>query len=192
LKWLAAKLLDVQTDKFLQRLNKALSRFPHAIPLTRPRLLADQARPILSLTNQYGEGWLLTGEMVELAEQGIDNILCVQPFGCIANQVVAKGIEKRLRELHPTVNILFIDMDHNVSAANVLNRLHFLVRGAQSTMAASCGTEHLKPAAPQSRRAKLVRGVSRPVRVGIQVASVVAHEVDKVLDGLVDRLRPER
>lgn len=130
-KWWVAHLLDDQTDRLIRRINKAIAVFPHAIPLSRPRLLADAARPIVSLTNQYGEGWLLTAEMAELASVGAENILCVQPFGCIANQVVAKGIEKRLRELYPSVTVLFIDMDHNVSEANLFNRLHFLVRGAQ-------------------------------------------------------------
>ncbi len=140
IKWLASHLLDDQTDRLIKRINKVLEVYPHAVPLSRPRELAEAARPIVALSNQYGEGWLLTGEMIELAQRGADNILCVQPFGCIANQVVAKGIEKRLRELHPTINVLFIDMDHNVSEANLFNRLHFLVRGAEESLKAAQGT----------------------------------------------------
>ncbi|MBI5607653.1 MAG: 2-hydroxyacyl-CoA dehydratase [Deltaproteobacteria bacterium] len=139
-KWLASHLLDDQTDRLIKRINKVLEVYPYAVPLSRPRELAESARPIVALSNQYGEGWLLTGEMVELAQRGADNILCVQPFGCIANQVVAKGIEKRLRELHPTINVLFIDMDHNVSEANLFNRLHFLVRGAEESLKAAAHT----------------------------------------------------
>ncbi len=190
LKWLVAKILDHRTDALIQRLNKVLARFPHTVPLTRPRELAKAAKPILSLTNQYGEGWLLTGEMVELAERGVDNILCVQPFGCIANQVVAKGIEKRLRELHPTLNVLFIDMDHNVSQANLFNRLHFLVRGAETTLAAEpCSQEPVRLPVPQSRREALVRGMALPVRGGVHVAAVLRHEAGRALTGLMERMR---
>lgn len=189
-KWLVAKILDDQTDRLIQRLNKALTAFPHTIPLTRPRELAEAARPILSLTNQYGEGWLLTGEMVELAQHGVENIVCVQPFGCIANQVVAKGIEKRLKELHPNLNVLFIDMDHNVSQANVFNRLHFLVRGAETTMAEqACSTEPQRLPVPQSRREALVRGLGLPLRGGVAVAGVMRHEAGKALSGLMQRMR---
>ncbi len=178
LTWFVAKLLDLQTDRFLQRINRALQAFPHTVPLTRPRLLAKKASPVLSLTNQYGEGWLLTGEMAELAEEGIDNILCVQPFGCIANQVVAKGVEKRLRELHPNLNVLFIDMDHNVSEANLFNRLHFLVRGAETTLAApDCDPQPVNLPVPQSKREFIARG-------GAMAAQALWHEAGKLVANL--------
>ena len=71
---------------------------------------------------------------MKMAERGVENILCLQPFGCIANQVIAKGIEKRMRDLCPNLNILFVDLDANTSEANMFNRLHFLVKSARVSM----------------------------------------------------------
>lgn len=198
LKWLGARLLDRHFESLLQRINRALLAYPHAHPLSLPRALAQSAEPILALTNQYGEGWLLTGEMVELAEAGIDNIVCVQPFGCIANQVVAKGIEKRLRQLHPTLNLLFLDMDHNVSEANAFNRLHFLVRAAETTLAADLLGPRDAPLPPRTDHGASIwpipqsRRFAGAQRVGRQlhgVAQAVGFEAGKVLADWLERVR---
>ncbi len=133
---LIARALQAPADRFLRKVNAELAGFPYAIPISRPGQLAAQARRVMALSNSYGEGWLIPGEILELGEAGVDDILCLQPFGCIANQVVAKGVEKRLREVQPGLNILFADLDHNVSEANLFNRLHFLVRAAEATMKA--------------------------------------------------------
>jgi len=58
--------------------------------------------------------------------------LCLQPFGCIANQVVAKGVEKKMKDIYPGLDILFIDLDSDTSPANMMNRVHFLVRNAKN------------------------------------------------------------
>jgi predicted CoA-substrate-specific enzyme activase len=186
LKWLGARLLDDATDQLIGRVNRALEPFAYGHPLSRPRELAERAAPIVSLTNQYGEGWLLPGEMIELAEAGIDNIVCVQPFGCIANQVVAKGIEKRLRELHPTLNLLFLDMDHNVSEANAFNRLHFLVRAAETTLAA--GPQHRAgpPPTPAQRRTERNQRMAGHLH---GAARVLGHRAGRMLDDWVAALR---
>ena len=92
-----------------------------------PRELAAKASRILSLTHQYGEGWVLGGEIMDMAEQGVTKVVCLQPFGCIANQVIARGIESRLRAAHPSLELLFVDLDHNTSAANLFNRLELLI-----------------------------------------------------------------
>jgi predicted nucleotide-binding protein (sugar kinase/HSP70/actin superfamily) len=89
----------------------------------------------VDLTVQFGEGWLIPGEIMKMAERGVENVLCLQPFGCIANQVIAKGLEKRMRDLYPNLSILFVDLDANTSEANMFNRLHFLVKSAKTTMA---------------------------------------------------------
>ena len=94
--------------------------------------IANQAQQILSLNHQYGESWLIAGEVADFANSGIDNVLCLQPFGCIANHVIAKGAEKKMRELYPQLNILFLDADAGNSEANFFNRLHFFVDHAKN------------------------------------------------------------
>ena len=88
---------------------------------------------VLDLTNHYGEGWLIPGAMATLVEDGVKNILCLQPFGCIANHIVAKGAEKKLREIHPQLNLLFLDADAGISEVNFFNRMHFFLNHAKET-----------------------------------------------------------
>ena len=98
--------------------------------MTRPQnktKLAAKASRVLSLTHQYGEGWVLGGEIMDMADHGVTKVVCLQPFGCIANQVIARGIESRLRNAHPSLELLYVDLDHNTSAANLFNRMELLV-----------------------------------------------------------------
>ncbi|WP_392565434.1 acyl-CoA dehydratase activase-related protein [Utexia brackfieldae] len=111
----------------INKTNQILSQFNYYQPFHDIRDLANQAKTILSLSNQYGEGWLIPAGIMAFAQQGIDNVISVQPFGCIANHVIAKGIEKRLRDLHPSLNLLCLDFDDGAGEVNVLNRLHFMV-----------------------------------------------------------------
>jgi len=132
LDWALRLPLMVAADHFVATVNRRLASHPHTRPLHTPRGLAELAAPVLSLVNQYGEGWLIAAEVRAMAEQGVGEVLCLQPFGCIANQVVAKGVEGRLRELHPELRLLFLDLDPDTAPANLLNRLHFLVQGART------------------------------------------------------------
>jgi Uncharacterized protein conserved in bacteria len=88
---------------------------------------ANYAEEIIDLSNQFGEGWLIAGEIGHFARHNINKVVCIQPFGCIANHVVAKGIEKRLKKFYPKMNLLFLDIDSGVAEVNLQNRLHFLV-----------------------------------------------------------------
>ena len=88
---------------------------------------AKGAEKILSLGNQTGEGWFLTGEMVELIESGIPNILCMQPFACLPNHVTGKGMIKALRERYPSSNIVAVDYDPGSSEVNQLNRIKLMM-----------------------------------------------------------------
>ena len=89
---------------------------------------ANYAEEIISLSNQFGEGWLIAGEAASFARRGINKLVCIQPFGCIANHVVAKGIEKRLKHFYPPLNLLFLDIDSGMAEVHLQNRLHFLVK----------------------------------------------------------------
>lgn len=88
---------------------------------------AEAASEILSLSNQFGEGWLIAGEIAHYARKGVNKVVCIQPFGCIANHIVAKGVEKRLKTLYPNVNILYLDIDGGIAEVNLQNRLHFMI-----------------------------------------------------------------
>ncbi len=92
--------------------------------------LADKAKDILSLCNNSGEGWLLTAEMIALIEEGIPNILCVQPFACLPNHVTGKGMIKELRRRFPQANIVPVDYDPGASQVNQINRIKLMVSTA--------------------------------------------------------------
>ena len=109
-------------------------------------VMADKASRILSLGNQAGEGWLLTAEMVELIEHGVPNIVCCQPFACLPNHVVGKGMFREVRRRFPQANIVAIDYDPGASEVNQLNRIKlmistaFMMQGAEDGEAGASGS----------------------------------------------------
>ncbi|MEG1951925.1 MAG: acyl-CoA dehydratase activase-related protein [Bacteroidales bacterium] len=104
-----------------------LKKFKHYDGFHSIFSIAQDASQILSLSNQFGEGWLIAGEVQDLVKRNIHRVVCLQPFGCIANHVVAKGIEKRLKSKVPELQMLFLDLEPGVAKVNLENRLHFLV-----------------------------------------------------------------
>jgi predicted nucleotide-binding protein (sugar kinase/HSP70/actin superfamily) len=95
---------------------------------------ARTAQSIVQLTHQYGEGWLLSGEIGEYVKAGVQNIICLQPFGCIANHVIAKGVAKRIQNLYQDLNLLYLDLDAGISEVNYFNRLHFFLEQARTSI----------------------------------------------------------
>lgn len=93
--------------------------------------LANNVEGIISTGNQTGEGWFLTGEMVELIKEGITNIVCVQPFACLPNHIVGKAVIKRIRKLYPESNIVAIDYDPGASHTNQVNRIKLMLTVAK-------------------------------------------------------------
>lgn len=93
--------------------------------------LGEKAKQVLSLCNNMGEGWLLTGEMLELIEGGAPNIVCAQPFACLPNHVVGKATIKEIRRMHPTSNIVAVDYDPGSSEVNQLNRIKLMISVAK-------------------------------------------------------------
>ena len=89
--------------------------------------LAEKAANVVSLGNQTGEGWLLTGEMVELIENNVNNIVCIQPFACLPNHVTGKGMIKALKAKYPLANIIAVDYDPGASEVNQLNRIKLMM-----------------------------------------------------------------
>ena len=96
--------------------------------------LVSYAEPIVSIGNQTGEGWFLTGEMVELINENVPNIVCTQPFGCLPNHVVGKGVIKALRKRYPASNIVAIDYDPGASEVNQLNRIKLMLSTAENNL----------------------------------------------------------
>ena len=96
--------------------------------------LAAYARPIVSIGNQNGEGWFLTGEMIELIKSGAPNIVCAQPFACLPNHIVGKGVIKHLREAYPEANIVAVDYDPGASEVNQVNRIKLMLAAANRNM----------------------------------------------------------
>lgn len=92
--------------------------------------LAERASHILSLGHQMGEGWFLTAEIVSLIEDGVSNVICMQPFGCLPNHVTGKGVVKELRRVYPLSNVVTIDYDPGASHVNQLNRIKLMMATA--------------------------------------------------------------
>ena len=95
---------------------------------------AELAEKVVNLAGDFGEGWELPGEISHLATQGVENVVSLQPFGCIANHIISKGIEKKIKQVYPHLNLLFLDFDSSTSEANVFNRLHFMVENAKKSI----------------------------------------------------------
>jgi len=112
----------------------AFEKSKHFDPPARIETLAGYASQIVSIGNQTGEGWFLTGEMLELIHNGTNNIVCTQPFGCLPNHVVGKGVIKELRKKHPLANIVAIDYDPGASEVNQLNRIKLMLSTAQKNL----------------------------------------------------------
>ena len=110
--------------------TKEFAKSKHFTPPAKIQDLAKMAEPIVSTGNQTGEGWFLTGEMMELIHGGVNNIVCVQPFGCLPNHVVGKGVIKAIRHQQPEANIVAIDYDPGASEVNQLNRIKLMLSTA--------------------------------------------------------------
>ncbi len=94
--------------------------------------VADLASRFLSLGNQMGEGWLLTGEMAELMESGVENVVCVQPFACLPNHVIGRGMFNAIKHEYPGANLISIDYDSNISKVNQVNRIKLMINIAKN------------------------------------------------------------
>ncbi len=103
-------------------------RFDSPMPIEK---VAELTKPFLSIGNQYGEGWFLAGEMAELLTSGVPNIVCIQPFACLPNHVVGKGVIKQLKKAYPWANIAAVDYDPGASEVNQLNRIKLMLSTAK-------------------------------------------------------------
>ena len=114
--------------------KKALKKSKRFTPPSTIKETAALAKDLVSLGNQTGEGWLLTGEMIELIHNGASNIVCCQPFACLPNHIVGKGVIKELRAVFPESNIIAVDYDPGASEVNQLNRIKLMLSTANKNL----------------------------------------------------------
>ncbi|MEG2353467.1 MAG: acyl-CoA dehydratase activase-related protein [Clostridium sp.] len=141
-KYLSGKRVDmigsILAIKYIERyrnhIRKAMATSAKFGHIKYIQEIAKGASPILSLGNQSGEGWFLTGEMVELIEEGVKNILCVQPFACLPNHVTGKGVIKELKRRYEDINIAPIDYDPGASEVNQVNRIKLMLAIANKNL----------------------------------------------------------
>ena len=116
----------------MRKALNASQRFTAPLPIDK---IAHAASKIISLGHKTGEGWLLTGEMVELIEMGVPNVICMQPFACLPNHIVGKGVIKALRKQYPLANVVAVDYDPGASEVNQLNRIKLMIATAFENLA---------------------------------------------------------
>lgn len=135
--WKVMKINEIAknlVEMLRQPVRKPLRESKYFTEPDRIEKTADTAAEILSIGNQCGEGWLLTGEMAELIKSGVENIVCLQPFACLPNHVTGKGMMKALRKKYPKANIAAIDFDPGASDVNQLNRIKLMMSTAHKNV----------------------------------------------------------
>lgn len=124
--------IAIQVMEFFRRpAVKALAKSRRFTPPANIKELAKLASQQVSLGNMAGEGWFLTGEMMELAESGIYNVVCLQPFGCLPNHITGKGVMHALRQRYPDSNMIALDCDAGTSEVNQENRIKLMLSVAK-------------------------------------------------------------
>lgn len=130
--------LGIDAINLLEKpMNKALEKSERFEGIESIYDIAEGASKIISIGNHTGEGWFLTGEMIELLNNDVKNIVCLQPFGCLPNHIVGKGMVKELRRQYKAANITPIDYDPGSSEVNQLNRIRLMM-----TTAKKCKKQH--------------------------------------------------
>ena len=132
--------VDAETEKFLNWLDgieRAMLKAEADAGFYAPgpfKELVEKPKGIISLGAKMGEGWLLTAEMIELVQGGYGNIVCAQPFGCLPNHIVGKGMVNKIRALYPSANITPIDYDPSATKVNQENRIKLMLAVAKERL----------------------------------------------------------
>ena len=123
-------MLQIQ-DSLFDLAQNVTDAIAGASPLYRPAArmqdIVKESDPLIHHTFDAGEGVLIPGEILHHAKEGCRSFILLQPFGCLPNHVVGRGIAKKLKEIYPDARILPLDFDPDVSAANLENRLQMLI-----------------------------------------------------------------
>ncbi|MBR2460474.1 MAG: 2-hydroxyacyl-CoA dehydratase, partial [Clostridia bacterium] len=129
-------LLDI-LEKNEEMMISCLAEYPQFNAPSPYRELKKMVEGVIGYGAKMGEGWLLTAEMVELIHSGYGNIVCAQPFGCLPNHIVGKGMIRRLRQLYPKSNIVPIDYDPGATRVNQENRIKLMLAVARENLDAA-------------------------------------------------------
>ncbi|ADN02491.1 acyl-CoA dehydratase activase [Spirochaeta thermophila] len=129
---------DWAFDRVIRRLHAALERFTWKDPLYTIRNIAQKVKELIDLSYLIGEGWLLPGEIMMMAEQGVRSFVILNPFACMPNHITGRGMIKPVRERYPHIQILSLDYDPDVSFANIENRLQMLIMNARELERLPC------------------------------------------------------
>ena len=132
--WFFSRLFIKLAEWYRKPAKEALLKSRHFKAPSTIEEKAEHASELISLGNQTGEGWFLTGEMVELVKHGVENVVCVQPFACLPNHVVGKSMIKPIRQKYPFANIAAIDYDPGASEVNQLNRIKLMLAVANRNL----------------------------------------------------------
>jgi predicted CoA-substrate-specific enzyme activase len=132
--FLGGRLAIRYIEFYVAQMKNALSNSKKFMLPQRIEKLAKGTDDILSLGNQAGEGWLLTAEIIKLLKSGISNMICIQPFACLPNHVIGKGMIREIKRRYPYLNIIPIDYDPGASEVNQLNRIKLMLSTAIKNM----------------------------------------------------------
>ena len=126
-------------DSYLDLVRAALAESKRYQPPSRIKDIAKLTQKFMHLGHHAGEGWLLTGEMLEFLEEGVNNIACLQPFACLPNHVVGKGMIRKLKHHYPMANIVPLDYDPGASQVNQVNRIKLMMAVAHRNLERETG-----------------------------------------------------
>lgn len=124
---LALALIQKQLTNNIATFDACLKGFRYYWPMHDLQNTLPEVSTILDPIQQAGEGWLIASEILGFSKAGVHTIVCLQPFGCLANQVSAKGIEAGLKKKDPRLNVVYLDLDYNTCEANYFNRLQMVI-----------------------------------------------------------------
>ena len=138
-KYAVCKILMEYLTKMEKELIAAIREYPQFVPPSPYEHTKSLVKGVIGYGSKMGEGWLLTAEMMELAELGYGNVVCTQPFGCLPNHVNGKGMIRRIKELYPNSNIVPIDYDPSATRVNQENRIKLMLAVAREELEKETG-----------------------------------------------------
>lgn len=121
-------------ELFREPIRKALQESQYFDAPLKIEEVAEKAKKFIQLGNQMGEGWLLTGEIAGLMDAGVKNVVCVQPFGCLPNHVIGRGMFQAIKKVYPDANLISVDYDASISKVNQINRIKLMIHIAKEEM----------------------------------------------------------
>ena len=131
LKYYFVKYVVGYIEKKQKEMIDVIKQYKSFIPPSPFTKVIEMTKGYLGHGVKMGEGWLLTAEMLEFIEMGIKNIVCAQPFGCLPNHIIAKGMIRKIKDNHPEANIVAVDYDPGASSVNQENRIRLMLENAR-------------------------------------------------------------